>query len=803
MKSITAAVATELAKQYSCQLIPVISIPDLGKVYTPVRLSSFAEARLLSIAQFQESINNDGTLSYSDCQITLDDSDGTVSTLIKTNRIVDRRANIYFLFYNGSTFLEDSLILLDGVVSAPINNNSGARTVSFTIKSNTSYGKTWWRRVDLVNSTMPERFDPWPIHLGRSENLLQEGVKVKEIPTCKSTATITNNSRSTQQATILVDDAADIPYGNTLFLTKFKPLSQLKWTGEVAIYGSSNTNPDSISIKLNYLNSTIAGFSNFGGWVMTLGNQNGFWRIPTDDGTNNPAVHDESIWIYPRQWSNNNFGLISLWPSHTMNPIPHGTQINIFITESRNNQTNNYQLRGTATAYYEATASTGYTGWFNIGIPDMRTGYKLRFSNHDTEYTITSVSGSSVKLNTGITEDVPHGTSVTVEETSFRDFSESFWYVGAGYKVSNNQIQFTTFPPRAEHENNTEIYLVHADSDYWDHYIVNADINHSNPGIGIDLKYPGDDEMGWSVVPYTDQYIYETVGNNFKKVMVKYPIEYIAYLMGASDAGTSLTTRITTPSFYHWADHIRILLFVAGYPNLETWFDDTFRSGSTPYDSYTQNCYCATDTSKDLIATAAQVAWEHRCGLRFSNNKWNLIYLSSDTHGVVDFEINDDNVEQGSLNIITDVDTNLSNEFVGEAGSYATTGCQNQSKVTVTYLNTNSDYQSRKKAETFQFITMHDEDEMLETLKFWGYRKSFAWIKIQVNCMLSALPIEVYDIVTINMARLSEHFSQTNFKCLVVNKEYDYTSNSVKLTLETPFRLGNNAIDNKYWTGDV
>ena len=110
--------------------------------------------------------------------------------------------------------------------------------------------------------------------------------------------------------------------------------------------------------------------------------------------------------------------------------------------------------------------------------------------------------------------------------------------------------------------------------------------------------------------------------------------------------------------------------------------------------------------------------------------------------------------------------------------------------------------QGYKEYPKVEFLTTCAMDMMIKCVKFWANRIGNSWKKLQFKVFYTALPVELFDIVQVELPEnnlLGANVTST--KARVVKKTINPTDHSIELVVETPYKVGSTVIDTTYWTG--
>ncbi len=134
MRSLTANALTKIATQYGSEPIFVIGVQWAdGVSYYADRDIDGISGRILNVSVMDNVITVSNNNDNQEINVVLDDSDGTIKTIMESNDIHKKDVWVY-QWFDGLDF-DDKFLLFRGKINTPIIWKEGTRTVSFSIVS--------------------------------------------------------------------------------------------------------------------------------------------------------------------------------------------------------------------------------------------------------------------------------------------------------------------------------------------------------------------------------------------------------------------------------------------------------------------------------------------------------------------------------------------------------------------------------------------------------------------------------------------------------------------------------------------
>lgn len=179
MRLLPSNALTEIAKSLGTEPITIVAVSWTGGnvLYYGSREVGTIPAKVLSTGAV-DSVITDKTGNSISLEVTLDDTDGTIKTLINTNYVHKREAIVYQYF--GDLGIDDKFVIFKGEVSSPFTWGEGDRVISFTILSQIEDKEVGFSPEEgQFNFVSPDAVGkPWPLCFGDVVHV--PAVKVKE-----------------------------------------------------------------------------------------------------------------------------------------------------------------------------------------------------------------------------------------------------------------------------------------------------------------------------------------------------------------------------------------------------------------------------------------------------------------------------------------------------------------------------------------------------------------------------------------------------------------------------------------------
>jgi len=134
--------------------------------------------RILEVGPLDNVINVSGNADSQQLSVTLDDSDGSIKTILDTHDVHQRDVRV-FQYFDGLN-LSDKFLLFRGKISSPVVWSEGDRTVSFDIISQIEDAEIGFSPEEGQFESIPEDLigRPWPMCFGTCVHV--EGVPLNE-----------------------------------------------------------------------------------------------------------------------------------------------------------------------------------------------------------------------------------------------------------------------------------------------------------------------------------------------------------------------------------------------------------------------------------------------------------------------------------------------------------------------------------------------------------------------------------------------------------------------------------------------
>ncbi len=135
MRNLSALALTKITNQYGNEPVVILDIAwtdNITKQYADRTVNNIP-GRILEVSDLDNIINVTESADSQEISIILDDTDGTIKTIMDTYDIHKRDVWVY-QWFDGLN-INDRFLLFRGKISSPVEWNEGERTVSFTVIS--------------------------------------------------------------------------------------------------------------------------------------------------------------------------------------------------------------------------------------------------------------------------------------------------------------------------------------------------------------------------------------------------------------------------------------------------------------------------------------------------------------------------------------------------------------------------------------------------------------------------------------------------------------------------------------------
>lgn len=136
MRNLSAGALAQIAERFGNEPINIIEIAwNLGGVAVPYADRDVATipGKILEFTTMDNVVNVSGNGQSQEVRVTLDDTDGSLKSIIDTTDIHQRNVWVY-QYFDGMS-LADKFLLFKGQISSPVSYSEGDRTLSFTVIS--------------------------------------------------------------------------------------------------------------------------------------------------------------------------------------------------------------------------------------------------------------------------------------------------------------------------------------------------------------------------------------------------------------------------------------------------------------------------------------------------------------------------------------------------------------------------------------------------------------------------------------------------------------------------------------------
>jgi len=184
---------------------------------------------------------------------------------------------------------------------------------------------------------------------------------------------------------------------------------------------------------------------------------------------------------------------------------------------------------------------------------------------------------------------------------------------------------------------------------------------------------------------------------------------------------------------------------------------------------------------KNTLDVLQDIAFQARCALWLSNGTFYIKYLPEDPTS--DNTITDSDVDAGEgLQIeLTPTEDLVTKMVIKWRVSWA----ENEEQKIILRHNVKK-YGTQ--TEEFDFYCFSQPDIVLKAATFWLIRKSNTWKKVSFKSYLNKLNLETFDTITLDFS--GEHIATGSIKAIVESASYNSVDNTIDFTCLTPVKSG-------------
>jgi len=752
MRNLSANALAKIAATHGNEPITIIEVDwikdDGSKLYADRTIGGI-QGKILEVTDLDNIVSVSGNDRSQEISITLDDTDGTIKTILNTHDVHKRSARVYQWFEGMD--LVDRFLLFAGKVSSPIIWNERDRTVSFTIISqledkeigfSAEEGQFPWIPKDLIDKA-------WPIIFGKVQDVpaLQFNQAVKGTTLC-GVGIISGKDYNSAFSLGGNDVSFSIQMtGMSLQITHLNRVasaytgSGLKDASEKAAAASQQaTDLANQRVQMQFQkwkNEFCAEF-----------HKNQSITDPIDEGCN-------PIRILGGEDFPQNKGIIirigqGLFTGHFVDDLFYISDRLHEENEAKSEEIyNSYVSKGDATA-----------GWL--------------------EATISSVFGSEPGFGLGDDADIEEWCNPTVTPTT----TVQWWNFKTN--VGPREIKtkgFVLIPAGRDLSGNRPSQI---SQHYWAEAGTTVTIESNEP-----IKYVA------SIVPGTvlDVKAYKNFENERKLINVPTDL----YTVKSTDYGPITAVEITvnkplsTITKQGWEDDLYVTFestvgphtcdilqyIINNFTDLS--YDTTsFTDIRTKLDPFPMN-FPILD-KKNALTVLQEIAYQARCALWTSNGVFYIKYLPEEPSS-------DDIITQSDIDAEKGIEVELtSTEDLVTKMNVEWRIAWNEDDPDKVILRHNVKKYGTQ-TEDYFFYCFNQPDIVLKAATFWLVRKANTWKKIRFKTYLQKLNLETFDTVTLDFGS-HDYVSTGSVKAIVEEATYNSNDQTIDFICHTPVRSG-------------
>ncbi len=197
---------------------------------------------------------------------------------------------------------------------------------------------------------------------------------------------------------------------------------------------------------------------------------------------------------------------------------------------------------------------------------------------------------------------------------------------------------------------------------------------------------------------------------------------------------------------------------------------------------------------KNTIDILQEIAFQARCALWLSNGVFYIKYLPEDPTS--DDTITDSDVDaaEGLTIELTPTEDLVTKMVVNWRVSWAE---KEEQKIILRHNVKKYGTQT----EEFDFFCFSQPDIILKAATFWLIRKSNTWKKVSFKSYLNKLNLETFDTVTLSFN--GDHIATGDIKAIVEEASYNSVDNTIDFTCWTPVKSGTMVEYIHFWPSEI
>jgi hypothetical protein len=277
----------------------------------------------------------------------------------------------------------------------------------------------------------------------------------------------------------------------------------------------------------------------------------------------------------------------------------------------------------------------------------------------------------------------------------------------------------------------------------------------------------------------------------YKKITVRAQSSLVVNGPIFAATGIQLHRPLSTYFNEHWDDEIFVTFkssIGSDFQSILTYIVRTFTIYDVDTDSLATipafNLNFAITDLKDVLTMIREICYQCKVGVTLKSGKFYFVYLPKLTTPVMTITITD--LIEGSLTFSFTPTENLITKMVG---TWKIDHSDPKDNRIVIRYNVPK-YGTLTQEQSFYVFNVAKAVEA--TMSFWLYRKGNSWKRLKFQVPIKFLPLETFDIITLQSNFTSEYgiASGANINAVVQNVTYNANDNVVDIELELPIKLG-------------
>lgn len=184
----------------------------------------------------------------------------------------------------------------------------------------------------------------------------------------------------------------------------------------------------------------------------------------------------------------------------------------------------------------------------------------------------------------------------------------------------------------------------------------------------------------------------------------------------------------------------------------------------------------------DAISFINSIAYQNRCAVWLEQDIFYIVYLAKEPDSVMTLTLDD--VLEDSLEVTYTPTEQLITKYVALwRPDYEH---QNQNRLILQH----NVQKYGLIEEQYDYFALNNYDLVNKSATFWMIRKSNTWKLVTAKFMLTAVPLQIFDGVTLDFGDQQNLISNNPVKAVVQDISYDSAEKTVTITFWLPIRLG-------------